>query len=136
MSSLHYLIIGKISIFTQSNFYFFSPNYFFDRLIKDLYGLEDANIVKFPNYVKDFQLIPEEKLNLPTEYLLIVGRNSNEKGLDKFLELWKSLDTDLKLVIASPDNLSIGSKNIFYLNNTSDEQLAYVDKNSKGVIIP
>jgi glycosyltransferase involved in cell wall biosynthesis len=136
MSSLHYLIIGKISIFTQSNFYFFSPNYFFDRLIKDLYGLEDANIVKFPNYVKDFQLIPEEKLNLPTEYLLIVGRNSNEKGLDKFLELWKSLDTDLKLVIASPDNLSIGSKNIFYLNNTSDEQLAYVYKNSKGVIIP
>lgn len=136
LSSLHYFIISKISLFTQSNFYFFSPNYYFDCLIKDLYGLEDANIIKFPNYVKDFQLIPEEKISLPTKYLLIVGRNSNEKGLDKFLELWKSMNLDTKLVIVSPDNLSIGNKNIIYLNNTSDEQLAYIYKNSKGVIIP
>ena len=98
--------------------------------------MEDANIIKFPNYVKDFQLIPEEKISLPTKYLLIVGRNSNEKGLDKFLELWKSMNLDTKLVIVSPDNLSIGNKNIIYLNNTSDEQLAYIYKNSKGVIIP
>ena len=136
MSSLHYFIIGKISLFTQSNFYFFSPNYYFDRLIKDLYGLEDANIIKFPNYVKDFQLIPEEKMRLPTKYFLIVGRNSNEKGLDKFLELWKSINLDTKLVIVSPDNLSIGNKNIIYLKNISDEQLAYIYKNSKCVIIP
>lgn len=136
LSSLHYYIITKISLFNQSNFYFFSPNFYFDSLIKNLFGLKDANIIDFPNYVKDFQLIPEEKLNLPSEFFLIVGRNSNEKGLDQFLKLWKSINIDSKLVIVSADNLTIGSKNIIYLNNITDHQLAYIYKNSKGVIVP
>ncbi len=136
LSSLHYFIIAKINLFNQSNFYFFSPNFYFDSLIKNLFGLKDANVIDFPNYVKDFQLIPEEKLNLPSEYYLIVGRNSNEKGLDKFLKLWKSINIDTKLIIVSADNLSVGNKNIIYLTNTSDEQLAYIYKNSKGVIVP
>ena len=73
---------------------------------------------------------------MPSEYYLIVGRSSNEKGLDQFLKLWKSINIDTKLIIVSADNLSIGNKNIIYLNNTSDEQLAYIYKNSKGVIVP
>ena len=135
LSSLHYFIIAKINLFNQSNFYFLA-NFYFDSLIKNLFGLKDANIIDFPNYVKDFQLIPEKKLNLPSEYYLIVGRSSNEKGLDQFLKLWKSINIDTKLIIVSADNLSIGNKNIIYLNNTSDEQLAYIYKNSKGVIVP
>ena len=136
ISSFHYYLISKMRVFRKNNFYFFSPNYYFDKLIKNLFRLDDANIIDFPNYVKDFQLIPEKKLNLPGEYYLIVGRNSNEKGLDQFLKLWKSINIDTKLIIVSSDNLSIGNKNIIYLNNTSDEQLAYIYKNSKGVIVP
>ena len=135
-SSLHYFIIGKISLFSQSNFYFFSPNYYFTNLIKDLFGLEDANIIDFPNYVKDFEFLSEEKLNLPNKYFLIVARNSNEKGLNKFLKLWRSLNHNTKLVIVSEGGISVGNKNIIFFNSPSDEQLAYIYKNSQCVIVP
>lgn len=136
ISSLHYYIISKMRVFRKNNFYFFSPNYYFDKLIKNIFRLDDANIIEFPNYVKDFQAIKEKKVLIPNKYFLVVGRSSIEKGLDIFLGLWKLLDIKEKLVIVSPENLSIGNKNIIYLNNLSDDELAYIYKNCKAVIVP
>ena len=136
ISSLHYYIISKMRVFRKNNFYFFSPNYYFDKLIKNIFRLDDANIIEFPNYVKDFRAIKEKKILIPNKYYLVVGRSSIEKGLNKFLELWKLLDIKEKLVIVSPENLSIGNKNIIYLNNPSDDELAYIYKNCKAVIVP
>jgi len=136
ISSLHYYIISKMRVFRKNNFYFFSPNYYFDKLIKNIFRLDDANIIEFPNYVKDFQAIKEKKILLPNKYYLVVGRSSIEKGLNIFLGLWKLLDIKEKLVIVSPENLSIGNKNIIYLNNPSDNELAYIYKNCKAVIVP
>jgi glycosyltransferase involved in cell wall biosynthesis len=73
---------------------------------------------------------------LPNEYYLVVGRSSIEKGLDVFLELWNMLNIKEKLVIVSPESLSIGNNNIIYLNNPSDNQLAYTYKNAKAIIVP
>ena len=136
ISSLHYFIISKMRVFRKNNFYFFSPNYYFDKLIKNIFRLENTNIIDFPNYVKDFQTLKEKNILIPNEYYLVVGRFSIEKGLNIFLELWKLLDIEEKLVIVSPENLSIGNKNIIYLNNPSDEELAYIYKNSRAVIVP
>lgn len=136
LSSLHYHIIGKLRVLRNENFYFFSPNYYFDELLTNLFSLEDANIIDFPNYVQDFQFIKEKNILLPNEYYLVVGRSSIEKGLDVFLELWNMLNIKEKLVIVSPENLSIGNNNIIYLNNPSDNQLAYTYKNAKAVIVP
>lgn len=136
ISSLHYYIISKMRVFRKNNFYFFSPNYYFDKLIKNIFRLDDANIIEFPNYVKDFQAIEGKKVLIPNKYYLVVGRSSIEKGLNIFLGLWKLLDIKEKLVIVSPENLSIGNKNIIYLNNPSDSELAYIYKNCKAVIVP
>ena len=136
ISSLHYYIISKMRVFRKNNFYFFSPNYYFDKLIKNIFRLDDANIIEFPNYVKDFRAIKEKKILIPNKYYLVVGRSSIEKGLNIFLGLWKLLDIKEKLVIVSPENLSIGNKNIIYLNNPSDDELAYIYKNCKAVIVP
>ena len=136
ISSFHYYLISKMRVFRKNNFYFFSPNYYFDKLIKNIFRLDDANIIEFPNYVKDFRAIKEKKILIPNKYYLVVGRSSIEKGLNIFLGLWKLLDIKEKLVIVSPENLSIGNKNIIYLNNPSDDELAYIYKNCKAVIVP
>ena len=138
LSSFHYFIISKLVISKNNNIYFFSPNSYFDNFIKSSYKVSEKNILKFPNYVKDFNNIPIQAVEVPKNYYLLVGRNSNEKGIDLLIKLWDFLDEEVKLVVASGniETSKSKNKNIQFIDNCNDSQLSFLYQNCKAVIIP
>lgn len=137
VSSFNSFLLKKFKVFNSNEFYFFSPNIFFSKLIKQYFNLSDDNILGFPNYTNDYYLYEKKEIDVPENFLLIIGRDSSEKGFKQFIENWNKIETSYSLVtIASNENLFINSKNLKVLNHVTDQNLAYLYNNCQAVVVP
>lgn len=138
VSSFNNFLILKSKVFNGNNFWFFSPNPYVSSLLSKKLKIGKNKILNFPNYVEDFLSVePDNSLKLEN-YLLIVSRNSSEKGVKEFLNVWKELNTEFNLAIVggSPETLNIGNNKIKFFSNISVNKLAYLYQNCFAVVIP
>ncbi len=95
-------------------------------------------VVTIPHPVFKFNNDSENcNLNLPSKYLLFIGRIKAYKGLDVLLEAMKKFDS-VTLLIAGEGVVPINQpKNVFVLNEwLSENQISYLMKNSLCIVFP
>jgi glycosyltransferase involved in cell wall biosynthesis len=137
ISSANSFLLKKLKVFNSNEYYFFSPNKYFTELTKKYFNIGDNFILGFPNYTNDYHIFEKKEVDTPDNFLLIVGRDSSEKGFKQFIENWDKIETNYSLVtMSSNENLHIGRKNLTVLNGITDENLAYLYNKCIAVVVP
>jgi glycosyltransferase involved in cell wall biosynthesis len=103
-------------------------------------GIPEEKLVHIPNFIKVKNFEPDYE---PGDYILFVGRLSQEKGVLTLLKAVKGLDIELKIVGDGPIRKEYekyvrneGMINVTFEGYKSGEELKSLYKNSAFVILP
>ncbi|CAM4143614.1 glycosyl transferase [Bacillus luti] len=105
-------------------------------------GISESKIVVKPNFL--MQNSEQIHRNLDEEYILFVGRISEEKGIRNLLNAWKQIDnkkgTKLYIIGDGPDKKMLESEHfaddICFLGKKDSKDVLFYMKNAKYLIVP